>query len=375
MKLFYTQNIFYKIIFLLIYFPQLILSQNLDNRIILFERKTLEGIRQIYFADNSIKFKVDNLVVLSVPVNEMNFNLINSIDGHAFGVINYFYGKKSEKTILEIYLIDDTFKITFYKKLSFNYEEPLPKFLQLSDTELILLIPATGILKIFNLNSEREFQLLKDEENEFFQERIGHLLFHEGQLIVTLSQIKKGGDLSSVIFTIDLRNLELNRLSTGIDIIYKTFKVDDKIYFTGLDTEPFFQSGFYSLELNKNNFSESVVSKISDVLIDGKIKGTEDTFFSRECFFKLNKEQLTKLDLCFENENIIDALMLDNKFYILTRKELTTNFYEVNSNFKIIEKKSIERFLSNPELFIYPQKAIMIRDKNKIILEKNISEE
>jgi len=375
MKLVYTQNIFYKFIFLLIYFPQLILSQNLDNRIILFERKTPESSQQIYYSDNSIKFKIDNSVVLSVPVNEMNFNLINSIDGHAFGVVNYFYGKKSEKTVLEIYLIDDTFKITFYKKLSFNYEEPLPKFLQLSDTELILLIPATGNLKIFNLNSEREFQLLKDEENEFFQERIGTLLFHEGQLIITLSQIKKGDDLSSVIFSIDLRNLELNRLDTEIDIIYKIFEVNDRIYFTGLDVEPFFQSGFYSLGLNKNNFSKSVVSKISNVLIDGKIKGTEDIFFSRECFFKLNNNQLQKLDLCFENENIIDALMSGNKFYILTRKELTTNFYEVNSNFKIIEKKSIERFLSNPELIVYSPKAIMIRDKNKIILEKNISEE
>lgn len=375
MKLIYNQNIFCKLIFLLICLPQLILSQNLNNHTILFERTTPESIQQIYFLDNSIKFKINNSVVLNVPVNEMNFNFLNSVDGKAFGVVNYFYGKKSEKTLLEIYLIDDNFKITFYKKLSFDYEEPLPKFLQLSDSELILLIPAAGNLKIFSLNSERDLHLLKDVENEFFQERIGHLLFYEGQLIVTLSQIKKGDDLSSVILSIDLRNLDLNRLNTEIDIFYKLFIVNNRIYFTGLEIEPLFKSGFYLIRLNKNNFSESSVLKISDEFIDGQVKGTEDIFFSRECFFKLSNDQLQKLDLCFENENILDALMSGNRFYILTRKELATNFYEVNSNFKIIEKKSINRFLSNPELVIYPQKAVMIRDRNKIILEKNISEE
>lgn len=375
MKLIFRFNILYYFLLFIINSSQFIYSQNLNNQIILFKEETSQVLKEIYFSDNSITFKMNNATVLSLPVNDQYFNFLNSIDGLAYGVVNYYFGQKSGKSNLEIYLVDESFKISFYKKLYFNYEEPLPKILQISANEIVLFVPAMGSLKILSVNSEKEFKLLKDTNIEFLQERIGHITFWEDKLIISLSQIKRENDVISIFYLIDLKNFDMNELKTGIDIIYKIFQGDSKIYFTGIETEPNFQGGFYFIETNKNNFSGSNITKISDLIIEGQVKNNKNIFYSRDCVYSLNENNLQKTSLCFNDEIILDVLMVEDNFFVITRKELKTNFYKANSDFKIIKKETIDRFTSNPELIVYPPNTLVVKDKNKIILEKNISEE
>ena len=350
-------------------------SQTFIDKLILFHEKTSGYDKKIYFENNSISFELDNQIITKVNVNEKHFTLINGVDNKSFGIANYYFGQKEEESIVEIYLIDDNFLVTFYKKLKFSYEEPLPKILVLSSNELVLFYPSIGVLKILGSNTEREFNLLKDSEKELFQERIGHLYFYNGNLIVFLSQIKKLNDYVSRIYSINLNSFDFESFEIEMDYFYKVFQINSQIYFTLIDIEPYFQGAFFLLDFNKNYFSENKVSLIDNLIIEGQIKNNPTILFSRDCFYKLSNNKIEKISLCFDGEIIIDAISLKNKIYVLTRKNLKSNIYELNSNFKIVKQEVIESYLSNPEFNLHYQDNLIVTDRNKIILVKNISEE
>lgn len=373
MKTFIKFN-FYLLLFLLT-ISKFVYPQNLNNPIILFETSTSKGKAQISFSENILSFKIDNSVISRVFVNGSNFLLLKGLDGNSFGVANFYFGQKSEISFLEIYLLDDDFKVTLYKKLNFFYEESLPKILQISSQEFVLLFPTTGQLKIYNSNTEKVFELIKDEENKIFQERIGHLTIVDNNLLVFLSQIKKGNDYFSKIFSIDLKTFEINQVNLDIDIIYKIFQSGYTIYFSGIDIEPVFQGGFYFIELDSIDFKNSKIIKNSNLFIEGRVKNTKDIFFSQDCFYKLSDKILEKLSLCLSNEIIIDALYAKEKYYVLTRKELKQNLYELNSNFEILREEYIEQYLGNPELSVLSSNNLIVKDKNKIVFAKNLAEE
>lgn len=359
---------------LLLFFQKLVYPQTSNSSNILFEGYTSKGRVQIYSFNNVVNFTIDNSIISKIPVNGNNFSILKGIDGESFGITNYYFGQKSEKSFLEIYLLDNDFKVTLYKKFSFSYEEPFPRILQISSQEFVLLFPSTGLLKIYTSNSEKEIELIKENENRFFQERLGHLAFINNHLIVFLSQIRNVDNYISKIFSIDLKSFEVSQFDVELDLIYRIYRVGSDFYFTGIDTEPVFQGGFYSVQFNPANFNESKILKLSDVIIEGEIKNSENLLFSRDCFYRILKDKLEKLNLCFEGEIIIDAIIVKNNFYVLTRKDLQSYFYKVNSNLQILNRETLNQYLSNPEIDIQSNKLI-VKDKNKIVLAKNLSEE
>ncbi|MCX8056120.1 MAG: hypothetical protein N3F03_00735 [Ignavibacteria bacterium] len=358
--------------FFLFLFPQIITPQS--NSILLFEKEE-DVTRQVYVKDDYVFFEINGNIISTIKINVNHFNLLKGIDGNSIGIVSYTFGNKSDKTLLEIYLLDRNFKISFFKRLSFSYEEPLPKIIQLSSDKIILFRPALGELKILETKTEHSFNLLEEGENKFYQERIGYVFKINDRLIVTLSHVRKNDDFVSKIYSIDLKNDEMNFIEFGVDIIYKVFPTKTGFYFSAINIDPIFYSEFYQLEVNDENFQDIKISKIADLVIEGQVKNVSDLYYSKNCLHKIYSQSIQNVELCFDEEVILDAIAFHDRYLILTRKNLLTYLYEINKGYKIVGRETIERFLKQPQINIQSSEKMVIMDNNKIILEKNISEE
>lgn len=368
-------NIFFLLFALFLYNPTLITSQVHVDKTILFEKSDSKVNKIIYQKDDKVYFLLNGDLVSTISVNQKYFNLINSPDGQPICLASYYFGKKEEKSFIEIYLFDEDFKVSFYRKLNLFYEEPFPKILPLSSDKVLLYTTATGVLRILHSKTEKEIKLLKDEENEFFQERIGHILEYGNKLFLTLSQIKKNNDFISIVYLIDQNNYDIKEFELDIDIINKIFLVNSSLYFTGIDIEPVFDGGFYRLEINDLNFSESKILKISDVVIEGQIRNKDDLIYSKDCFYGLRQNDNLELLNCIKNEIILDALWLRNKLFVVTRQDLSSYFYELSQDFIVLNRELIDHHLVLPKIEIVSDKRLKLMDRNKTIIVKNISEE
>lgn len=346
-----------------------------SDKVILFEKFDNVKNQLVYFQRGVVNFQLNGETISSIQVNNYNFNFIIGLDNNSFCLINYYFAGKSEKSTLEFFLFDDEFKVTFYKKLSYFYEEPLPKIFPFSSDKVLLFTPSTGNLKILNAKGEKEINLVKEDELEYFQERIGHIFALNDKILITLSHLKKNNNLISKVYSLKPNTFEIEQIELDVDIIHKIFKVDSKIYYTGLETEPTFQYGFYHLDINEINFAESKAIKISDELIEGQVKDLPEVFFTNNCFFKIKVNDLVKLNHCIADEIILSAYFINDKIYLLTRKNLTSNLHTLNFDFLLLESEPINQYLKNPELRVFSKKNLMIVDNNKIIYMKNISEE
>ncbi|MGB9664777.1 MAG: hypothetical protein ACPL25_07660, partial [Ignavibacteria bacterium] len=213
------------------------------------------------------------------------------------------------------------------------------------------------------------------DKQEFNQERIGHLLPLEGKILIALSQLSRNGKLYSKILLLNPATFEINSFEIDLSIIYKVFVNNSEIYFSGIETEPVFRAGFYLLIFNADKFNSAVFEKISDEFIENKVKYSEHLFFGRGCIYSLKNKSLERTSLCHEDETILDALSVNGFIFILKRKGLNSYLYKFDNKFKIIEKESIGRYLTNPELKFSLDKKLYLIDRNQTILVKNFSEE
>ncbi len=358
-----------------IFNPTLITSQIQVDKTVIFEKSDPKVSKLIYQKDDKVYFLLNGDLISTISVNPNHFNLINSSDGQPICLASYFFGKKEEKSFIEIYLFDEDFKISFYKKLTYSYEEPFPKIFPLSSDKVLLYTTATGVLRILHPKTEKEIKLLRDEVNEFFQERIGHILNFGDKLFLTLSQIKKNNDFISKVYLIDQNNYEVKEIELDIDIINKIFLINSSLYITGIDIEPLFDGGFYRLEINDLNFSESKILKISEVFIEGQIRNKGNLIYSKDCFYVIKRNDNLELIHCIKNEVILDAIWLRNKLFVVTRHDLSSYFYEFSPDFRVSKRELIDNYLVFPEIKILSDKKLKLMDRNKTIIVKNISEE
>lgn len=340
-----------------------------------FEEQTKDLTRRVFVQNNRLIFEINNSVISNFDLEGKPFTFLEGVDKKSYALIKYYFGQKSEKSSFELYLLDENFSVSFYRKFEFYYEEPLPKILVLASTQFLFLYPASGKVKVFLNSKETEIDLLKHDEQEFDQERIGHLIAFEGQILVSLSQLNKNGKLYSKILILNPETLETNSFEIDLSIIYKVFVHNSEIYFTGIETEPDFKTGFYLLKFNDDKLNSTVFEKISDEFIEDRVKNSEDLFFSRDCIYSIKNKSLERTSFCLDNETILDAISTFEFTYVLTRKELKSNLYTLDKEFKVIEKANLERYLTNPELKISFNKKLYLIDRNKTILVKNFSEE
>ncbi len=365
------------IYFLIIVFLSFADSQELSfvQNDILYQDKFELGYRKVTAAGFSISFYINDKLISQIPVDNHKFMFLTGTDNNSFGLIKHFFRSKNEKSYFEVYLLDSLFKISFFKKVEYNYEENLPKFLQISSNEILLLYPSTGkLIYIFNGKSTEINLLSKSESDNAFQERIGHLISYKGKIFIFLSQIEKNKRYISKLFEFDKNNFLLEDLEIDLGIIHKIFVESSRIFISGYYYEPQFAKRFFELILDEN-LSKSRMILIEEELIEEKVKESENLFFSRDCFFKLEKEKLLKLNLCLGDEVILNSLMIENNIYVITRKNLDTKLYVFDENFKLINQKLIRKYLVNPELKKLSNKELVLIDGNKKLLLKNISEE
>lgn len=362
---------------LIIVFLSLAYSQELSfvENDILYQDEFEFGFRKVLATGFSISFYINDKLISKIPIDNQKFIFLTGTDNNSFGLIKYFFGSKNEKSYFEVYLLDSLFKISFFKKIEYNYEENLPKLLQISSNEILLLYPSKGkLIYIFNGKSTEINLLNKSESDNAFQERIGHLIPYKGEIFIFLSQIEKNKTYISKIFEFDKNNFLLKDLEIDLGIIHKIFVESSRIFISGYDYEPQFAKRFFELILDEN-LSKSRMINIEAELIEGKAKESENLFFSRDCFFKLEKDKLLKLNLCFSDEVILNSLIIENNIYVITRKNLDTKLYVFDENFKLLSQKLIRKYLVNPELKKLSNNELVLIDGNKKLLLKNISEE
>ncbi|MEJ5304951.1 MAG: hypothetical protein WHV63_03315 [Ignavibacteria bacterium] len=350
-------------------------SQNSTSFTPLFEEQTQNLVKQVFVENNKLICKINNSITHQFNLEGKPFAFVQGVDGKSFAILRYFFGQKSEKSNFELYLLDENFAVSFYRKFDFYYEEPLPKVLVLSSGEFLLFNPSQGKLKLFNKTREVEFDLFNGEKQEFSQERIGQFLPYYGKILITLSQLKKDDLYHSKIFLLNNETLEIKSADLNLPIIYKVFLHSSTIYLSGIETEPIFKTGFYLLNLDENDLTSISLEKISDEFIEGQVKNSENLFFGRNCLYSIENKNLEKASFCLQDEIILDALLTNNSFFVITRKDLISNLYKLDRNFNIVEKVTINRYLTSPELKLSLNKYLYIIDKNQTILVKNFSEE
>lgn len=365
------------IYFLIILFLSVADSQELSfvERDILYQDKFELGFRKASAIGSSINFYVNDKLMSQISVKNHKFIFLIGTDNNSFGIIKYFFGSKNERSYFEVYLLDSLFKISFYKKIEFNYEENLPKFLQISSNQILLLYPSTGKLIYISNNKSTEISLLsKSESDNSFQERIGHLITYKGKIFIFLSQIENNKTSISKLFEFDKNDFSLKDFEIYLAVIHKIFIEFSRIFISGYNYEPQFAKQFLELKIDEK-LSNSRIIKIGDELIEGNVKEAENLFFSRDCFFKLDDDKLLKLNLCLSDEVILNSLLFENNIYVITRKNLDIKLYVFDKNFKLLNRNLIKKYLINPELKKLSNNELVLIDGNKKLLLKNISEE
>jgi hypothetical protein len=332
-------------------------------------------LKRVFFENDKLICKINNSIISTFNLEGRPFAFLESADDKSYAMIKYYFGQKSEKSNFELYLLDENFAVSFYRKFEFYYEEPLPKILVLNSNQFLFLYPASGKVKLFSNSRETEFDLLKEDGQDFNQERVGNIISYEGKILITLSQLKKGEKLISKIFLLNPETSEINSFEIDLSIVYKLFILNSEIYLTGIEIEPTFNTGFYLLKLNTDKFVSSEIKRIADEFIEGKVKNSESLFFGRNCFYSLENKSLEKTAFCLENETILDAVSFSGFVFVLTRKELNSNIYKLDEKLRILEEETLERYLVNPELKVSLDKKLYLIDRNKTILVKNFSEE
>lgn len=342
---------------------------------LLFQDKIDLGERRVFANTSSINFFINDKFILQIDVVDHKFIFLAGSDKNSFGIVRYYFGKKNEKSYFEIYLLDELFKISFYKKFDFNYEENLPRFLQLSSREVLLLYPSTGKLIYTSNDKNTELNLLNMVgEKVYFQERIGHLFSFNETILICLSQIKENQKSFSKLFSFNKSNFTLEQIDIDLEVISGIFTDSTQIFLTGYNLNPIFTKHFFELKLDES-FTNSKLIEIEDELINGRVKGADNLFFSNDCFYKLDRDRLIKLEPCFNDEVILSSLFWKNHFYIITRKELKIKFYMFDENLMLIKQNIIDKYLINPDLKILSNNDLLLIDGNKKILLKNTSEE
>jgi hypothetical protein len=170
------------------------------------------------------------------------------------------------------------------------------------------------------------------------------------------------------VFLLDIETLETQSFEIDIQVIYKIFQLRSDIFLTGIKTEPELNNAFYALEINQEDFGKSKLIKIADEFIDAKVKNSSSLFFGRNYLYELKNGSLIKTDFRVNDEIILDALSTTKSVVLITRKNLTTNFYKLDKSFRLLEKETIEKYLSNPELKLGIDKNLYLNDKNRTIL-------
>jgi len=367
-------NVILYLIFLIL-FPYITFSQTSTYFTPLFESQTENLVKKVFVENDKLICEINKSIISRFNLENNPFTFLKGIEDKSFALIKYYFGQKSERSNFELYLMDENFMISFYRKFDFYYEEPLPKIFILNSNEALFLYPSTGRIKLISKTRETEIDLLKDKDLNFFQERIGHLVPYDGKILITLSQLKRNDKFYSKIFLINIETLELVSFEIDLPIIHKIFIDELKIYLSIIETDPVFKTGFYILELNESILSEKRLIKISDEFIENKVKNSVDLFFGRDCFYLQSNKSLIKKEFCLNGELILDALLLENALVVLTRQNLNSHFYKLDKNFNIIEKEIIQGYLTSPEIKLSFDKKLYLLDRNKTILVKNFSEE
>lgn len=361
------------VIILLILHTEKLLSQTFSAP--LFELQRDDLIKRVYVENEQLICEVNKSIVSRFSLESKPFTFLNGVDNKSFALIKYYFGQKFEKSSFELYLLNENFSVTFYNKYEFYYEEPLPKILVLNSEQFLFFYPSTGKVKIITKSRETEIDLLKNENLNFFQERIGHLIPYLDKVVITLSQLKENDRLISKAFLLNIETLEFETFRIDLSVIYKIFQENSGIYLTGIKTETGLITEFYALEVNEEDFGQSKLVKIADEFIEGKVKNSPNLFFGKNCFYNLKDISLVKTDFCLNDEIILDAISTEKSFVVITRKELYSNLYRLDKGFRILEKETIERYMANPELKFGLDKNLYLIDRNKTILVKNFSEE
>ncbi len=342
-------------------------------QVILFEVKESDVHKKIYFDDNKVFFEINNNLIANIQVNPQHFLFLTSPDEKSHGIVNFYFSMENEKSHFEIYLLEGNFNVSFYKKISFEYEEPIPIFYLISSKEIALLNKAEGKLKILSANKESDFDLIKNGNEYYNQERIGHIFSLKNKLIVVLSHIKQINKFLAKVFSLNLATNEVEEITIDANYVHKAFLVGNQLFLSGVNTERLIDGAFYSVNL-QNQLSPNNIKKISDLIVEGIVKNTVNLFYSYKCFYLLEDEKLKDLGFCFDDEIILDASKFDDQFYVITRRDLSTIYYELNNEFKISKRVVIDQYLRNPTLYLLNKNRIQIRESNKVIFEKFILE-
>jgi len=341
----------------------------------IYEAQSDNFTKRVYIENDRLTCEINKTIVSKFDLENKPFSFLTGIDNKSFSLIKYSFRSKSEKSNFELFLLDENFAISFYRKFDFNYEEQIPKVLVINSSQFLLYYPSNGSLKLITKNRDVEIELFKKDTVEYFQERIGHLIPYQDKVLITLSQLKKDGRLISKVFLLNIETLETQSFEIDIQVIYKIFQLRSDIFLTGIKTEPELSTAFYALEINQEDFGKSKLIKIADEFIEANVKNSSNLFFGRNYLYELKNGSLIKTDFRVNDEIILDALSTTKSFVLITRKDLTTNFYKLDKSFRLIEKETIEKYLSNPELKLGIDKNLYLIDKNRTILVKNFSEE
>lgn len=375
MKTFFNPIIIFVLTYFLFSLNNSLFSQGEIISNLVFESNVNDITKKVYFENDNLNFFVNNTLVSRLRLEGKPFVFLNGADNNSHGVIKYSFGGKSEKSSFELYLFDNDFKVSFYRKFYFFYEEPLPKILQLTASSVVFLYPASGKAKLIHLNGEKEIDLFIDENIEFFQERIGYILDYNGKVLVILSQIKKNEDYFSRIFLFEPEKFELKYLELDNQVIHKVFNLESKLYISTIDIEPFIKTASYEIKLDLTDIGQSKILKISDELLEGFVKGTQNVVYTKNCFFTLRDQKFSDNLRCFDSEIILDALLSNGFYFVITRLGLSSHLYKFDNKFNVIYREEISRYLTNPELRISGDNKIFLVEKNKTIFMKNISED
>lgn len=367
-------------LFLFICSPIIIFSEPTQvqdgNYILLYESDSNDLKRTVYVENKRIYFLINDLIINSFSLDNQKFVFLKNDNETAFGLLKIQFRSKHEKSIFEFFTFDKFFAITFSKSFSFSYEEPLPRILLIDEFRFSFLYPAQGILKIFDSGIEREIKLsdFSSGEIDYLQERIGHIKLIDNEIYVFLSQIKQGNTLISELFVIEYKDNLVNRIQLPQSHIHNVFEYNGRLFISSYQIEPFFDSDFYEFIYDSYEMKNYKFIKLLDTLIEGQIKNFPRFFYSNKCLFDLKENNLVKISSCLENENIIDAIFINNAFYFLTRKDLDVNFYSFSSQFNLLEKETFEKVFY-PARFLFAKNSLYLFTDTNSILLKNFAEE
>jgi hypothetical protein len=163
----------------------------------IYEAQSDNFTKRVYVENDRLTCEINKTIVSKFDLENKPFSFLTGIDNKSFSLIKYSFSSKSEKSNFELFLLDENFAISFYRKFDFNYEEQIPKVLVINSSQFLLYYPSNGLLKLITKNRDVEIELFKNDTVEYFQERIGHLIPYQDKVLITLSQLKKDGRLIS----------------------------------------------------------------------------------------------------------------------------------------------------------------------------------